>query len=154
MRLEHDEDRYDRYDRELAGVFVDDVLIDADIARAGFGIALSVGANTRFYGAVRAGQEEAQAIGRGLYATDIACTVPAQVADLESAVEAAEAAEAGAPAQDAGLESIDAYGSELAEILVGGRALIAAIGGDRHVFPMAAWYGSGGIDCTTKQRIG
>ncbi len=48
VRLEHDQERLDKYDRELAAVFVGDDLINAEIARAGLGVAMSVAPNVKF----------------------------------------------------------------------------------------------------------
>ena len=41
-------ERYDRYDRLLAGIFVDDTLINAEMAREGLASPMVVGENTRF----------------------------------------------------------------------------------------------------------
>ncbi len=59
IRLEFDAERMDGYGRELAGVFVGDRLVNADIARAGLAVPMAVGNNVRFLGAVRAAHEEA-----------------------------------------------------------------------------------------------
>lgn len=60
IELEFDQERTDRYDRILAGVFKDGALINAEIARAGLGVAVSYGPNTRFYPEVQSAQEEAE----------------------------------------------------------------------------------------------
>ncbi|SDS89213.1 Endonuclease YncB, thermonuclease family [Friedmanniella luteola] len=73
--LEFDEDRLDRYDRELAGVFdADDVLVNAEIARAGLGVAVVHTPNRRFYADVLEAQEEAERRERGRYSPSLACT--------------------------------------------------------------------------------
>src|SRR3954471_21221738 len=69
VRLERDQETEDGYGRELAAVFVGDELVNAEIARAGLGVAMAVGRNTKYLPPVRAAQSEAQAAGRGLYAT-------------------------------------------------------------------------------------
>lgn len=47
--LRFDEERLDRYDRELAGVFdAEDALVNAKIARAGLGVAVLYEPNRRF----------------------------------------------------------------------------------------------------------
>ena len=73
VRLAHDEERYDQYDRELAAVYLDDLLVNAEIARAGLGKAIVVGDNDRFYAPVRAAQDEAADDETGLY---LVCTPP------------------------------------------------------------------------------
>ena len=73
--LRFDEDRLDRYDRELAGVFdADDVLVNAEIARAGLGVAVVHEPNRRFYAQVRDAQEEAEAHQVGRFSPTLACT--------------------------------------------------------------------------------
>lgn len=87
VRLEFDEERTDGYDRVLAGVFKDDDLVNAAIARAGFGIAVYFEPNGRFLPAVQEAQEEAESAGRGLFDDSLPCTVPAQVQDAVDAVD-------------------------------------------------------------------
>lgn len=67
VRLEADVEPLDRYDRHLAGVFLDDVLVNAEIARQGLGVPLLVEPNDRFHADVVAAHEEARTAGRGLY---------------------------------------------------------------------------------------
>jgi micrococcal nuclease len=101
VRLEYDEERIDRYDRTLAAVFTPDgKLVNAEIARQGLGAPLVVGANDRFYSQVEQARDEAMTARRGLYSTDIACTVPAQVAAVAAATD-------GAPPIDAQATSVD-----------------------------------------------
>ena len=54
VKLQYDQTRYDRYDRELAGVFLDSRFVNAEIARAGLGVAVVYGDNDRFYDEVLA----------------------------------------------------------------------------------------------------
>src|SRR3954451_13653419 len=71
VRLEQDKETHDRYDRGLAAVFVGSELINAEIARAGYGVAMSVGTNTKYLSRVKAAQAEAQSGDRGLYPTTV-----------------------------------------------------------------------------------
>lgn len=91
VSLAYDDERTDRYDRTLAGVY-DDAgrLVNAELAREGLGTALVVGGNDRFYGDVLEAQNEARAGARGLYAVNVPCTLPAQVQAATSAVDAAQ----------------------------------------------------------------
>lgn len=87
VRLEYDDVRTDRYDRTLAGVFTaDGTLVNAQVARAGLAAVVVFDDNDRFLPPVEAARKEAEHEGIGLYSADIACTVPAQVAQLEETV--------------------------------------------------------------------
>lgn len=88
VRLEYDEERTDRYDRTLAGVYKGDALLNAEIARNGYGTAVVYEPNRRFYPEVLTAQEEAEDSELGLFDPDIECTVPAVVAEGLSAVDA------------------------------------------------------------------
>ncbi|MGY1840259.1 MULTISPECIES: thermonuclease family protein [unclassified Modestobacter] len=133
VRLEHDEETHDRYGRELAAVFLGDDLVNADIARQGLGVALVVGSNSRFYPPVRQAQDEARGAGRGLYASDVTCTVPAQVAALEQTAADTVAEQPVAPAE---LTAFDAHSGELVAALTAARALGALLDGDPGAFPL------------------
>ncbi len=136
-RLEFDAERMDGYGRELAGVFVGDRLVNADIARAGLAVPMAVGNNVRFLGAVRAAHEEAQGNRRGLYAEDVECTLPAQVAALESTTAPAPMSSAAAPAD------IAAVGDVIEESLTAATALVEVLDGDSQVFPLLAFDAAG-----------
>lgn len=131
--LEHDAERFDGYDRELAGVFVGDTLVNAEMARAGLGVAIAIGENTRFHDEVLAAEREARAAQRGLYSTEPACTVPAQVAQLESTA-ATLAGET--PAGGSGVAPFDAHAADLADLAGEATALLTAVRGDRSRFPL------------------
>lgn len=88
IELEFDQERTDRYDRVLAGVFKDGELINAEIARAGLGVAVSYGSNTRFYPEVQSAQEEAETQGSGLFDESVDCTVAAVLSAAEGQVAA------------------------------------------------------------------
>jgi micrococcal nuclease len=137
VRLEFDAERTDGYGRELAGVFVGDQLVNAEIAREGLAVPMAVGDNVRFLGAVRTAHEEARRSGRGLYAEDVECTLPAQVAALESATPPAPMSSAAAPAD------IAAAGDVIEESLTAATALVEVLDGDAQVFPMLAFDADG-----------
>ena len=115
--LRFDEDRLDRYDRELAGVFDGDVLVNAEIARAGLGVAVIYEPNRRFYGQVRDAQEEAERREVGLFSPTLACTLPAEVADLERRGAALVLPD------EADLETLDSYTAEVAAAASAAQAL-------------------------------
>ena len=122
VRLRFDKDRHDRYNRELAGVYAHGMLINAEIARAGLGVAVIYEANRRFYAAVLAAQEEAERLQVGLYSEDVTCTLPAQVS------QAAEEAEAlTEQAQDGDLDAIEGHAAAVAAALVTSKALAAIV---------------------------
>ncbi|GAA4737026.1 hypothetical protein GCM10023328_16960 [Modestobacter marinus] len=146
VRLEHDEEKYDRYDRELAAVFLGDDLVNADIAREGFGVALVVEPNKRFYPPVRQAQDAARGAGRGLHASDVACTVPAQVAALEQTAADTVAEQPVAPAE---LTAFDSHSGELVAALTAARALGVLLDGDSRIFPLLPLTGS---ELTVLQR--
>lgn len=134
VALAYDDKRRDRHDRDLAGVFLEGRLVNAEIARAGYGTAKVYDGNDRFYEQVRQAQQEAVEGKRGLYSPAIGCTLPAQVAALELKAQAAGAA----PAPAADLAALDARQSELDGLAAGAAALAASLAGDRAVFPLAA----------------
>lgn len=135
VRLEHDQERRDKYDRELAGVFLGDELLNAEIARAGFGVAMSVGGNVKFLPRVQAAQAEAEQARRGLYASSIACTISAQVEQLTSAATETIAEE---PAGAAALGDFDSHTAELVTLLATARSLLGLLNGDIGELPLAA----------------
>lgn len=91
ISLKFDKQKRDKYGRVLAAVFDSHKrFIEADIARAGLGVAKTYKPNTHFYQKVLAAQEEARADGRGLFDDEKSCTLPAQVRDaVESLNDAA-----------------------------------------------------------------
>ncbi|RBY84305.1 thermonuclease family protein [Blastococcus sp. TF02A-26] len=133
VRLEFDEERTDGYGRQLAGVFLGGRLINADIAREGLGVAMSVGGNTRFLDEVQAAQLEAEEQGRGLFASEIECTLPAQVQALE------QAAATEPPPVTALPEDIAAAGSAFDSAFLDAVALLAVLNGDVDVYPLVAF---------------
>lgn len=136
VELAHDEERYDGYGRELAGVFVGDDLINTEIARAGLGVAMSVAPNVRFHAAVESAQDEARSMRRGLYSEALECTVPGQVAELESA---AETLAGPPPSGGAGLEPFDAQAADIAQAVALASAATGLLDGDRRALPLIAF---------------
>jgi micrococcal nuclease len=93
VRLEYDVERTDRYGRTLAAVFAPDGgLVNADIARAGLGVAVVVGRNDRFHPPVLVAQQDAASWQVGLFSPSVACTVPGRVEAVSDAVAALPAA--------------------------------------------------------------
>lgn len=90
VRLEYDVERKDSYGRTLAGVYEDDVLINAEIARAGLGVPMAIDPNYRFYDEVEAAFEEAADAEVGFFDPSIDCTIPAQAEDALSPEDAQE----------------------------------------------------------------
>lgn len=85
IELEYDQERLDRYDRTLAGVYESDSLINAEIAAEGLGVPVLFEPNDRFLPEVEEAARSAQEQAKGLFAEDIACTLPAQLQALDSA---------------------------------------------------------------------
>ena len=132
VRLEHDQERLDKYDRELAAVFLGEEFINAEIARAGLGVAMSVAPNVKFLSRVQAAQAEAEQAGRGLYASSIECTIPAQIEELTST--AADTA-AQQPSSSAALAEFDSHAAELGALLVTAKTLLTRLEGDALPLP-------------------
>jgi micrococcal nuclease len=136
VRLERDQETRDGYGRELAAVFDGEALINAEIARAGFGIAIAIGNNTKYLTPVEIAQREAQRAGRGLYSTARECTLPAQIEQLEATASTVLSQE---PASASALSEFDAYAAELAAVLAAANLLSDLLDGDRRSLPLAAY---------------
>lgn len=91
VRLEYDVERYDRYERELAGVFEGEVLINAEIARRGLGVPVLFEPNRKFLDEVTAAYEEGKAAGVGMFSADLTCTFEARIAAYADSVAGVEA---------------------------------------------------------------
>lgn len=76
VRLEGDVEPRDRYGRDLAGVYVDDVLVNAAVARQGLAVPVLVEPNDRFHDEVVAAHAEARDARRGLYDPANGCPAP------------------------------------------------------------------------------
>lgn len=133
VTLKYDQTRYDRYDRELAGVYLEGQFVNAEIARAGLGVAVVYGDNDRFYDDVLTAQKEAEHRQRGLHSTHIECTLPAQVAAFKE-----EAAQAQQGADGTDLDALKGHAAVLAATAALGESLQEALDGDRTAFPLRA----------------
>ena len=69
VRLELDVQSRDRYGRLLAYVWVDDVMVNAELVRRGYAQVMTVPPNVRYQSLFLRLQREARAAGRGLWAT-------------------------------------------------------------------------------------
>lgn len=87
VKLEYDEERTDRYGRTLAGVFKDGLLLNAEIARHGYGAAVVYEPNRRFHPEVLAAQQEAEEAQVGLFDPEVGCTLPGAVEAALTAVD-------------------------------------------------------------------
>lgn len=95
--LRYDRRLYDRYDRLLAGVYADGVLLNAEMARLGYGEPAVFDGNDRFLPEVEAAWEEARANGVGRFSGE--CGTAAEPIPEAAPAHAPEAAPA---AGDAG----------------------------------------------------
>ncbi|MGP5241866.1 thermonuclease family protein [Corynebacterium flavescens] len=75
VRLEYDEERTDKYGRTLAGVYVDDGLINSQVAAAGLATPLLIEPNHRFYPEVLSAAETAEGSEKGIFALGPECFV-------------------------------------------------------------------------------
>lgn len=91
--LKYDDDRIDKYDRVLAGVYIDDTLVNAEMVRTGLAGSMLVGENDRFFEEVSAAEQEAFAAERGIYGTEVACTIGSIVSTYETQVTQAQSTE-------------------------------------------------------------
>lgn len=86
VELEYDLEAEDDEGRVLAGVFLDDELVNASVAAAGFGVAVHQDPNEAFFEAVQEGEESAHTAEEGLFDPALECSLPQQVSDVESEV--------------------------------------------------------------------
>lgn len=122
VRLEYDDVRTDRYDRTLAGVFTaGGALVNAEIARAGLAAVVVFDDNDRFLPPVEAARAEAEAASVGLYSADLTCTVPAQVAALETVPAVAD------PAADAAASEFTVAAAALSTVVASADRLEAVL---------------------------
>lgn len=85
IALEFDRVRTDSYGRTLAAVKKDGLLVNAEIARAGLGVPVTVGANSRWRGDVDAAFDSARDRQVGFFDPTIECTLPAAITAAEQA---------------------------------------------------------------------
>ena len=100
--LRYDRRLYDRYDRLLAGVYADGVLLNAEMARLGYGEPAVFDGNDRFLPEVEAAWEQARANGVGRFSGECgAAAEPIPEAAPAPAPEAAPAAGDAGPVRGA-----------------------------------------------------
>lgn len=122
VRLEREDDD------AAAAVFVDDLLVNAEMARLGLALIVTDVPGPvadEIDGAVR----EAVRAEAGAFGTEVDCTVPAQVAALEETASAAAGA-AASLSVGIGLEELDRQDAALAAVATSGAALAAVLAGD------------------------
>ena len=93
VRLEYDSERTDKYGRTLAGVFIDDDFINADVAAEGLATAVVFGGNDKFYDEVRNAERGPKDAGEGIFGVSDECKVSSDK-DMAEALSGAEAAAA------------------------------------------------------------
>lgn len=79
IELEYDGKKLDRYGRTLAGVWRQDDLVNAEVARAGLGSPVQYNGQVRFLAAVERAAREAERRGVGAYAAGVSCALPERV---------------------------------------------------------------------------
>ena len=79
VELEYDGEKLDRYGRTLAGVWLPDALVNAEVARAGWGLPVQFNGQIKFLPPVEQAALEARRLKRGAYADHVACALPAKV---------------------------------------------------------------------------
>ncbi|MDX2377216.1 thermonuclease family protein [Microbacterium sp. LRZ72] len=110
----YDVERRDNYGRLLAGVEnADGELVNAELAQAGLGGPLVVGANSRFHDRVRDASIAAENDKRGAFGTDIACTPGSIISTYES--ESTSAVADSLPEDSAALATIAATALAVSE---------------------------------------
>lgn len=138
VELENGQEKLDAQGRELAGVFLDGMLVNAEVAREGLGAAVVDGTDETFYDEVLQAQKEAEEAGKGLYSAETACTVPGQVqAYVAAAAHVESARQLAVSSED--LVEIDGYAAEAAAAALLGAALRDVLDGDRSVLPLASF---------------
>lgn len=127
IELSFDQVRLDPYGRTLAGVHHDGQLVNAQIARAGFGVAVLFEPNRRFYPEVLRAQEEAAGRSVGLFAPTVDCSVAGQLeSSTTEATDAATTTVTTVQQADAALAHVD-------DVLLRGLVLAKALDVERDV---------------------
>lgn len=93
VRLEYDSERTDKYGRTLAGVFIDDDFINADVAAEGLATAVVFGGNDKFYDELHNAERGPKEAGEGIFGVSDECKVSSDE-DMAEALSGAEAAAA------------------------------------------------------------
>ena len=102
LRLEYDSERTDKYGRTLAGAFLEDDFVNADIAAEGLAAAVVFGGNDKFYEEVQKAERAPKDADEGIFGVSDECKVSSdeEMAEALSIAEAAAAAFAGIAAGD------------------------------------------------------
>ncbi|MDJ0339330.1 thermonuclease family protein [Cryobacterium sp. PH31-O1] len=117
VTLKYDRERLDRYGRTLAAVYTaNDRFVSEEIARQGYGMAVTFGANDKNFKTVQAAQKVAQTEFRGLYSKTTDCTIRTQVKALKAETN-----------QLAAVNSSAAPSSEVTALVARSAALIAGV---------------------------
>lgn len=93
VRLEYDSERTDKYGRTLAGVFIDDDFINADVAAEGLATAVVIGGNDKFYDEARNAERGPKDAGERIFGVSDECKVSSDK-DMAEALSGAGAAAA------------------------------------------------------------
>lgn len=116
VKLRFDQEGTDKYNRVLAATFLGDELVNASIARAGLGVAISIAPNTKYYEPVKAAQDEAKAKKAGLFQDNLACSPEVVAQQLAASAATAD------PAADASSTAIAASAASLLTAISSARA--------------------------------
>lgn len=122
VRLEYDDEREDRYGRDIAGVFLDDTLINAEVVRAGLAVPLLIEPNDRFYAEVSAAFADARDAKAGFFDPSAECTLPSRTDRYEEAAAAFSSAPTDAAAAD-----LEQQLAEADTLLAEGELLLTAL---------------------------
>lgn len=79
IELRYDEETVDRYGRDLAAVYFEEQLINAELARQGLGVAVIFEPNSKYYREVLTAETQARSDQRGIHDPDRDCSFSAQV---------------------------------------------------------------------------
>ncbi|MEJ5919336.1 thermonuclease family protein [Corynebacterium sp. H78] len=107
VRLETDEVVHDRYGRTLAGVFLEDDLVNARIAQEGFGKAMLVEPNRKFYEQVLQAEEVASDQQKGIHDPTLGCSPESQLKSYGEALTGSSLATLSDEELDAHIDAID-----------------------------------------------
>ena len=129
VTLELDKEPLDKYGRTLAGVFdASGRLVNAEIARMGFGVPVLFEPNRKFYPPVVAAFEEARTSGVGLNSAEIPCLPSQQIEQAAKTIETLVAAPLAETATD-----LDESHAGVVTALAAVAALKAAANAKNHV---------------------
>ena len=71
VKIEYDTDKYDIYDRELAYVYIDDVMLNYDLVAKGYAVAKEYPPNTKYSEMFKKAQIEAEKNKLGMWSDDV-----------------------------------------------------------------------------------